>query len=828
VVNLTLLSRLLAGRAEAFCQQYLPAGRREGPEWLVGDVTGAEGRSLAVQLEGPKAGLWNDRADSSQHGDLLDLLAVRLGTKIKAADEARAFLGLPAWQPGAGNGQVRPAFNPLHHPFTPRGSTEARRPTAAWPYHDADGNIFAYVCRFDLPGGKKDVLPLRLMDGQWRWKGWRGDDPHPLYAQHLLASRPDAPVLIVEGEKTADAAQRLFPDYVVTTWQGGSKAVEKADFTPLLKRSTPLVLWPDNDDAGHLAMRYVRARFPASHPVLLPKGLPEGWDVADPCPQDISLRGLLDGARNPPAHESEAPCPYRCLGVSNRQHHYLIRADGTLYPLKADQHTELAISDIAPDEYWEGQGIFFQNKSTALDWKKIAKHMMKQSRRAGFFSPDRLRGRGVWHDEGRIVLHAGESLFVDGQPVALGAIQSRYVYEHGDHMPVDLSAPLTSNESSQLHDLCLLLPWGNQNAPWMFCGHLFVSLITGCLSYRPNLYLFGEADSGKSWTIERVIRPVWGPFCIPVSGSTTETAYRQVGQRDALTFLVDEFETESESAEANMRRVLILMRQSTTDTDAKIYRGTPEGRALAYSLKNNFIFASISILPTGRADESRITALELRRRADQEPFHQLLAIAARTVDSTLWCRRFQARAVLLARQTLDAIPLFTSALRLLVDDTRSSLQLGTLAAGCWMASCDHPPTPDEAAAWLSTLDFSDFLPVREDSDHQQCLNHLLEARIRRDNNTLAQIGPLLLAATSPSDPDIEARRLLLQHGIRVDISGETFEVANRHSLLHGIFRNTRWNNKWKDQLGRIGSRTPTTSFGPVKSRAVQLPRSLLK
>jgi len=32
-------------------------------------------------------------------------------------------------------------------------------PSAYWPYHDKFGNVIGYACRFNLPDGKKDVLP---------------------------------------------------------------------------------------------------------------------------------------------------------------------------------------------------------------------------------------------------------------------------------------------------------------------------------------------------------------------------------------------------------------------------------------------------------------------------------------------------------------------------------------------------------------------------------------------------------------------------------------------------------------------------------------------
>jgi putative DNA primase/helicase len=76
------------------------------------------------------------------------------------------------------------------------------------------------VCRF--PG--KKIRPLWYDGAGWRWKA--PPAPRPLYWARRAA---DAPVLIVEGEKTADAAARLFPSAAVATWPSGCKAIDKAD-----------------------------------------------------------------------------------------------------------------------------------------------------------------------------------------------------------------------------------------------------------------------------------------------------------------------------------------------------------------------------------------------------------------------------------------------------------------------------------------------------------------------------------------------------------------------------------------------------------------------
>tara|TARA_R110002110_G_scaffold289314_5_gene503589 strand:+ start:2440 stop:3486 length:1047 start_codon:yes stop_codon:yes gene_type:complete len=91
------LSADLAARAESFCRQYFPEGRKQGNYWQVGDTSGAKGQSLAIRLQaqgGRKGGTWTDYA-TGQYGDLIDLLHERLGsvTLKETLGEVRSFLG---------------------------------------------------------------------------------------------------------------------------------------------------------------------------------------------------------------------------------------------------------------------------------------------------------------------------------------------------------------------------------------------------------------------------------------------------------------------------------------------------------------------------------------------------------------------------------------------------------------------------------------------------------------------------------------------------------------------------------------------------------------
>ena len=93
------ISERLAANAQGVCRHYLPAGRREGRYWMVGDVAGTPGRSLYVRLfetERGAVGNWVDAA-TGEHGDLVDLIRLNQqhGRLSDTIIEAERFLSLP-------------------------------------------------------------------------------------------------------------------------------------------------------------------------------------------------------------------------------------------------------------------------------------------------------------------------------------------------------------------------------------------------------------------------------------------------------------------------------------------------------------------------------------------------------------------------------------------------------------------------------------------------------------------------------------------------------------------------------------------------------------
>ena len=170
-------------------------------------------------------------------------------------------------------------------------------PHSYWDYRNSIGEIIMRICRWEQPGGKKDIRPLIKTADGWKWA--HHPNPRPLFQLDRLTNEPDMPVLIVEGEKTAAAAQKLFPDYVVTTWAGGAAATGQANLLPLCDREVTLI--PDCDVPGRTAMAWMAKHLKDGiaksvrtiDPAAALGALPEGWDLADALHENRDLSTLL-------------------------------------------------------------------------------------------------------------------------------------------------------------------------------------------------------------------------------------------------------------------------------------------------------------------------------------------------------------------------------------------------------------------------------------------------------------------------------------------------------------------------------------------------------
>lgn len=156
------------------------------------------------------------------------------------------------------------------------------KPEALHAYTDEQGNPLHWRIRLKHPDtADKWIRPMKLNSvgytlGEPDYPGGK-----PLYGLHQLASRPNDPVFLVEGEWCADALAKVG---LLATTSGAADSASKADWGPLAQRK--VIIWPDNDEAGQ---RYARE---AAHRLrelecdvglvdVEPLGLPPKGDAID-------------------------------------------------------------------------------------------------------------------------------------------------------------------------------------------------------------------------------------------------------------------------------------------------------------------------------------------------------------------------------------------------------------------------------------------------------------------------------------------------------------------------------------------------------------------
>lgn len=191
------------------------------------------------------------------------------------------------------------------------------RLAATYEYRNTDRELLGYVVRVLDKEGKKQTLPVSYCHNtkqninRWWLKGFSDNGYKPIYGAEKLGQSPLQRVLIVEGEKAADAATKIFPEHTVISWMGGSASASKANWKAVGGRE--VTIWPDNDAAREKAAKTIIAeidrvngfRGAVSIVDVHALNLPEKWDLADDLPTHLTRKDLAIAISNAKVPENE-------------------------------------------------------------------------------------------------------------------------------------------------------------------------------------------------------------------------------------------------------------------------------------------------------------------------------------------------------------------------------------------------------------------------------------------------------------------------------------------------------------------------------------------
>jgi len=501
----------------------------------------------------------------------------------------------------------------------------------------------------------------------------------------------------------------------------------------------------------------------------------------------------------------------------------------------AGSFTDSGFIALAPLQFWE---IEFPadsgfNKRAALNW------FIRLAHRRGIFDPSHTRGRGAWVDRGRIVLHLGNELVVDGEVTPITKFESRYVYELDRSLPPLSASALGSDEGEELLELAGLFRWTKPASAPMLAGWCALAPLCGALRWRPHIWLTGGAGCGKSSILNGFVHVLMNGMDIFAQGNSTEAGIRQTLRQDALPVLFDESETNNDREKMRVDGVLAMIRQASTESAARTLKGSASGDAMAFHIRSMFCLASIMVGMEKQADYERLAVLALRPKHDNptaaaeswERIKNRLYDLGR--DEDLPARLFR-RSLNLLPITLKNIEVFASAGAKKFGSQRDGDQYGTLMAGAWSLISDRVASEDEAMEMLNRYEWNEHMEYADADESMRALHAVMEARIRLQGGQELAVHEIVELAKNRIVEGVEisaslADTILQRYGMRV--RDDYLLFSNSSTALRGLVHGSSFESDLRGHLLRVpgASRFDNrpVKIGPAVSKCVAIPLNLI-
>ncbi len=438
-------------------------------------------------------------------------------------------------------------------------------------------------------------------------------------------------------------------------------------------------------------------------------------------------------------------------------------------------------------------------------------------------------------DKGKPVIHFGDRVTIDGKDYKPFLTPGKMIYELAEPLGFSPCDPINDDQGIAFQNLMQRLRWQTPDQYKWFTGWLVCSLIGGSLSWRPHIWLTGGAQSGKT-TLSGIMTRILAGNCLYIKSVSTEAGIRQTLKADCLAVVMDEAEREDATSHSRIQAILTLARQSSSDDDSRIVKGTPTGNALNYQIRSPFCLSSINSSLAQSADKGRFTNIELSS----------LKLSGDEYDK--WKKEVDA---LLTEQYIQSfysrifsnVPIISAnakelarAIERKTGDRRLGDQYGALLAGYLSLNSSDLLTEEDAKFEIEDLDFhTEKEKAQGINDQHRLLNKIMQHIMRveksqgYENITVAEMCQRIYKG---HDGFGYCKMHLANAGIR--ILDETIAIANDNDTLAEILKTSNWPTNWMQTLQRLefakASKT-NVYFSPgckVRATLLQIERVLFE
>ena len=266
---------------------------------------------------------------------------------------------------------------------------------------------------------------------------------------------------------------------------------------------------------------------------------------------------------------------------------------------------------LLPREYWERFAPLWDKKLESVvdaDWRVVASSLMDRCRERGIFDETKVRGIGVWRDRGRVVVHLGDRLDVDGVEIRVfDFTDTEYFYTESTPLASVSKELVCEKDVLRFLEHFKTFRFYTKSQALLCLGWILSAPFCALLPWRPHLWVTGPSGSGKSTLYGHLQRWLkYQLYSIHVGGGTTEAGVRQLIKYNSIPVSFDEFDPRGPKAVKIIEGCLDLMRQASFGEGSWIVKGSAGHRSHAFSVRFMAAVTGINnILENSKPDQSR-------------------------------------------------------------------------------------------------------------------------------------------------------------------------------------------------------------------------------
>lgn len=276
-----------------YIKTWLPDGYEENGQWVTLNPLRNDSNKGSFKIN-LTTGAFNDYADDEMVGKDCVTLYARLNglTNFEAAKKILELYDSSYFPGTYTEKEIKETWTQVHYGMKNAPTLEAQKnEIARWDLEQKRNGEWLPVMkivRIKKGDGKVDYPYTLWTDSknyEWRSKALHGMK-YPLYNLRGLEEKPNARVLLVEGQKVAGVLKDVLTDWAVVGWYGGAKNASLTDLTALQGREVWFSF--DADSVGRQSIEKIKKILPDTliHLVYPPLDVPQGWDLADAVLQD--------------------------------------------------------------------------------------------------------------------------------------------------------------------------------------------------------------------------------------------------------------------------------------------------------------------------------------------------------------------------------------------------------------------------------------------------------------------------------------------------------------------------------------------------------------